>query len=249
MSLCAVTLFAVTPQHTSAAGERLAWAVQPVRGKSGEGRSSPYIVMKISKVSLEFVNYSDTEFDAFAGTVLTRLTKNPAFPNLPVAIAELGKLVAGFHASLMASLQGGLQLTAAKNAARDALERALRQEAHYVESMAAGNLETLLVSGYFAVTPNRRNAGPLPKPLLALVDLGMGRLQVKMPRVPDAKAYQVQYSASGNGGWQDLGTFTRTRGIVLEHLAPGTVYNIRAKAFGGSTGSSEWSDTASKMAT
>jgi hypothetical protein len=115
--------------------------------------------------------------------------------------------------------------------------------------MASENLETLLSSGFFAVTATRRSAGPLAKPVAALVDdLGTTRLRVKLARVPNAKSYQVQYSANGNGGWQDAGIFTNTRGIALQPLVPGTVYNVRVRAFGGSNSASDWSDPVSKMA-
>jgi hypothetical protein len=206
-------------------------------------------MLNIYKVTTEFGSYPDTELDAFAGRVLSGLTKNAAFPNPPVSIADLGKLVDGFHSSLQASLEGGIQLTSAKNNARDELDRALRQEACYVESIASFDHEKLLSSGFYAVTGTRRSSSPLIKPIVALVqDRGTTRMRVKLARVTNAKSYQVQYSANGNGGWQDGGVFTNTRGIVLEQLAPGTVYNVRVRAFGGSTGTSDWSDPISKMA-
>jgi hypothetical protein len=59
----------------------------------------------------------------------------------------------------------------------------------------------------------------------------------------------VQYSTNANGNWQDAGIYTKTRDIVLQQLTPGTVYNVRVRAFGGSTGHSDWSDPVSKMAT
>lgn len=206
-------------------------------------------MLNMYKVTTEFGSYSDTELDAFAGRVLSGLTKNAAFPSPPVSIADLGKLVGGFHSALQASLEGGIQLTASKNNARDELDRALRQEASYVESIASYDHEQLLSSGFYSVTGTRRSPSPLTKPVAALVqDRGTTRLRVKLARVPNAKSYQVQYSANGNGGWQDGGVFTSTRDIVLEQLAPGTVYNVRVRAFGGSTGISDWSDPISKMA-
>jgi len=44
------------------------------------------------------------------------------------------------------------------------------------------------------------------------------------------------------------GQFTQGRRIVLKELTPGTTYNIQARAVGGSTGYSDWSDPISHMA-
>jgi hypothetical protein len=51
----------------------------------------------------------------------------------------------------------------------------------------------------------------------------------------------------GTNGWQAAGIFTQARKIVLTDLTPGTVYTVQARAIGGSTGSSEWSDPVSRM--
>jgi hypothetical protein len=202
------------------------------------------------RVSMEFGSYADTELDAAAGKVVSGLTKNPAFPNPPVSAADLGKLASGYHTAIQASMHGGLQLTAAKNNAREALLNALHQEAHYVQSVAGHDLETLLSSGFFASNGSRHTSSPLITPIVALVsDLGTTQLRVRLACVPNAKSYQVQISGNGNAGWQDAGIYTKTRGIVIEQLVPGTVYNVRVRAIGGSTGASGWSDPVSKMAT
>ena len=64
----------------------------------------------------------------------------------------------------------------------------------------------------------------------------------------NARNYQVQMS-TGTGAWQDVGIFPQARRIVLESLTPGTIYNVRLRALGGSTGYSDWSISASLMAT
>jgi hypothetical protein len=219
-----------------------------------------------TKILLDFATYSDTEFGALAAKVLSGLTKNPAFPNPIPSVPDLGKLVSSFNASVLAALQGGLQLTAAKNTARRALDEALRQEAHYVESMACKSDDTLLSSGFYVVTVGKRGVpGPLPKPIVTLVDMGAASLRVKLGRMPGAKSYQLQFNsngtatgsvngtangnATGNDAWQDAGMYTRMRDMVLQQLVPGTVYQVRVRAFGGRTGQSEWSEPVAKKAT
>jgi len=201
------------------------------------------------RVSLEFGSYSDSELDAFAGKVVASLTKNASFPNPPVSLTDLGKLVTTFHSAVQDALPGGIQLTAAKNVAREALEDALRNEASYVQSIASHELDVLLTSGFLAGSTSR-SSSPLTKPAIVLLDnVATTQLLVRLTPVPRAKSYLLQTSANGNGGWQDAGIFTQARRIVLSSLTPGTNYNIRARAIGGSTGYSDWSDPVAKMAT
>jgi len=53
----------------------------------------------------------------------------------------------------------------------------------------------------------------------------------------------------GDGDWQGGGIHPQARKIVLAGLTPGTTYQIQVRALGGRTGYSNWSMTATKMAT
>jgi hypothetical protein len=177
------------------------------------------------------------------------MTKNAAFPNPPLTAIDLGKLAVGFHEALKESLQGGLKATAIKTHAREALLSALQQEASYVEALSGQRTDTLLSSGFYAVTFSRRNAGPLSKPLPELLtDVGSMCLRVKLARVPNARSYQVQYCTNVSGAWQEAGVYAGTRRIVLNQLAPGTTNTVSVRAIGGSTGQSDWSNPVSQMA-
>jgi len=74
------------------------------------------------------------------------------------------------------------------------------------------------------------------------------QLAVALSAVSGAKAYQVQFS-TGAGAWQEAGIYPNTKGILLANLTPGTIYNVRIRAVGGSTQYSDWSATMSLMAT
>ena len=151
--------------------------------------------------------------------------------------------------SLVAALPGGIQLTAAKNAARNAALDALRMEANYVQTLASKNLDVLLTSGFYANSTNRAQS-PLDPPVISEVDnLATTKLLVRLSPVTNAKSYNVQTNTTGTSGWQDAGIYTQARRIVLGNLIPGTTYSIRARAIGGSTGSSDWSNPVSLMAT
>jgi hypothetical protein len=200
------------------------------------------------RVSLDFTGYGDADLDEFADNVATSLTGNASFPVPPMPPPALNALVLGYHAAIGAALPGGIQLTAAKNAARELVLDALRKDANYVQTLANHDLAMLLTSGYYATSTNRAQL-PLDKPVIALVDNAAAtQLLVRLNPVTNAKAFQMQ-TGIGAGAWQEAGMFTQSRRIVLQSLASGTVYNVRARAIGGSTGYSDWSDPLSHIVT
>jgi hypothetical protein len=201
------------------------------------------------RVSLDFASYSDADLDEFAHNVANSLTGNASFPTPPVTSANLKTLVTEFHDAVQAALLGGLQLTAAKNAARETLLDALRKEATYVQGIANHSLDVMLTSGFYANSTNRAQA-PLDTPIVIDVqNLATTKLLLRLKPVINARSYITQINTNGNGTWQDAGVYTQARRIVLSNLVPGTIYSLRAKAIGGSTGSSEWSNPVSIMAT
>jgi hypothetical protein len=215
-----------------------------------KGKENNIIVMTMNlRVSLDFATYSDAELDELANNVVVSLTGNATFPAPPVPLPDLSALIATFHAAVLMALPGGQQHTAAKNAARTALLDALRKEANYVQTQANHSLDLLLTSGFYSNSTNRAQA-PLDKPVITNVEnLGTTKLLVRLPPVTNAKSYHLQTNTNGTGTWQDAGIYTQARRIVLGSLTPGTTYSIRIRAIGGSTGSSEWSNPVSLMAT
>lgn len=216
--------------------------------QSRRGRKHSKAMQLNLRISLDFATYSDADLDEFASNVVASLTGNAAFPTPPVTPADLGALNATFHDALVAAMPGGIQLTAAKKAARIELIDALRKESNYVQTHARKNLDVLLTSGFYANSTNRAQS-PLEQPaILRVENAGTTKLLVRMTPVTNAKSYHVQISTAVNV-WQDAGIFTQARRIVLGNLTPGTTYSIRTRAIGGSTGSSEWSNPVSLMAT
>lgn len=200
------------------------------------------------RVSLDFTGYGDADLDEFADNVATSLTGNTSFPAPPVLPPALSALVVNYHAAIGAALPGGIQLTAAKNAARELVVDALRKEANYVQTIANHQLDMLLTSGFYATSTNRAQL-PLDKPVIAQMDNEAAtQLLVRLNPVTNAKTFQMQVSTGANP-WQEAGMFTQSRRIMLQNLTSGTVYNVRARAIGGSTGYSDWSDPQSHIVT
>jgi len=204
--------------------------------------------MSFYRTSLGFARLPDAELGTFAENVVAKMTGNASYPTPVVPLAELQATLNAFTTALAAAEQGGKQATANKNAARESLMALLRQEAAYVESVANDDLPTLLSSGFEAVKTDRTQI-PLPKPVVDKISNEQStQLMMRLQPVPTARAYEVRMSF-GSNGWQAVGVFTQARRIVIESLTPGTVYTVQARAIGGSTGYSDWSDPVSHMAT
>jgi hypothetical protein len=89
----------------------------------------------------------------------------------------------------------------------------------------------------------------LPAPTIQALENEMStQLVVRLSPIANAYCYEVQTS-TGTAAWQPAGVFTAARKIILTSLTPGTVYNVQARAIGGSTGYSDWSDPSSHIAT
>ena len=146
-------------------------------------------------------------------------------------------------------MQAGRYKRRQKLKAYAALTSALRKDANYVEIASDNDVETLLSSGYDIVSTNRAQS-PLEQPNISqILNLATTQILIRVLSILNAKSYQVQMATSANGPWLEAGIFTQPRRIVLTGLTPGTVYFVRVRAIGGSTGYSEWSVAASLMAT
>jgi hypothetical protein len=181
--------------------------------------------------------------------VVDGMTGNPAFTLPPVLPADLATLNTTLRAAITASDAGGQMQTAAKAKALAAVTNALRKNANYVEIQSNNDLETLLSSGFDVISTNRAQA-PLDQPVIVEIsNLATTQLLLRLFSILNAKSYQVQTAAALNGPWSEAGIYTQARRIVLLGLTPGTVYFVRVRAIGGSTGYSEWSVPATLMAT
>jgi hypothetical protein len=199
------------------------------------------------RTSLGFARLSDAELDNFTEDVINGLTGNASFPQPLVSMADLTAALTTFRGAMSAAALGGKQDTAAKNAARDVLQNLLRSLAAYVQGVAGNDLAMLLSSGFEAATNGKGTQVTLPKPVvLALENEQSTKLALRLQPVPTARAYEVRIN-NGTSGWQVVGIFTQARKIILENLTPGTTYTVQARAIGGSTGSSDWSDPSSHM--
>jgi hypothetical protein len=184
-----------------------------------------------------------------ADDVVDGMTGNAAFPTPPVTTPDLTTLTIALRTAITAADAGGQMQTAAKLKAYTALTSALRKDANYVEIQSNNDLETLLSSGFDVISTNRAQA-PLDQPVIGEIsNLATTQILLRLQSILNAKSYQVQIATAANGPWSEAGIYTQARRIVLLGLTPGTIYFVRVRAIGGSTGYSEWSVVVSLMAT
>ena len=210
--------------------------------------------MPLRRVSFGFTELTDTGLDDFCEGVTLKLYGNASYPVPPVAAADLITARNQYSAALAAANLGGPAQTAEKNNKRDVLTTLLRQLGLYVQELHGNDLAVLLSSGFFAVSTNRASS-PLPAPAIKKIRPGntSGAMIVCITPVKNARAYELRWSllaADGQPGpWQTASIpFTDSRALLAGGLTPGAEYKFQARALGGSTGASDWSDAVTKRA-
>ena len=195
------------------------------------------------RVSHRYTRLKDTSFNIFGRSVVLAMANNPAFPNPLVPLATLSAFQLDYAQKLAARGTGGTVSTAAKKKARQALTDALRRQGNYVQG-AAPDLESLLSSGYSPASQNSSQTELAAPRILKTLNHGTGQLLLRLTPIANARNYQAQIQV-GDGDWQEAGICSQARRMVLANLTPGTVYNVRVRALGGSTGYSQWSNVTS----
>jgi hypothetical protein len=198
------------------------------------------------RVSLAFTKVSDASLGEFVLTVVDSMTSNPAYPTPTVPIPDLAAARTAFLRALSASEVGGMLATATKNESREALLKLMRKQAAYVQGEMGDDFATLLSSGFESVSRNRTRIQLPPPRVERIRNERSAQLVVDLAPMANARAYEVQ-KMNGTGGWMPVGIFTQSRRIVLEGLNPGSIYTVQARAVGGTTGYSDWSDPVSHM--
>ncbi len=205
------------------------------------------------RVLLTFAQGKDADVESTTEAVSGNLYGNPAFaaPVPPVTKVDLDAGLTLFREKKAAMAQGGTAATAAKNEQKEVLIGLLRKLALYVQEQSANVLSTLLSSGFQAASTNHAQY-PLATPAIRSVTIpGPGQRLVDVDVVDAARCYEVNIAlldAEGAPGpFQTAGLFTRSRGIRIDGLVRGASYLIQARAIGGATGYSEWSDPVASL--
>ncbi len=202
--------------------------------------------MRNYRVSLRFSRLVDSGLKVFTTEVIEGMTGNPLFPTPLVPLAELASLQSAFGDAMTASDLGGRQTTAVKNQCRTELLSGLRRQASYVQGVCRHD-ETGILSSGFKVASQNRVQSPLPQPvILKILNERTETLVLRLTPITNARSYEVQLRV-GEGDWQSGGIYQQARRLEVPNLTPGTRYDLRVRALGGSTGYSDWSGVTSAM--
>ena len=201
------------------------------------------------RIADRLVKQSAEQLVVMAGSVISGLTNNPAFPAPTVDLNAVQAAADDLNAAAAAQVHGGTAATAEKKNKQEALIKILRKLKHYVEDNCENDLAVLLSSGFQAAAATR-DRSPLANPSILSVDRGNSdELMLKVSPIARAKCYEVRSAVVGNGNlagaWQQAGLFTSSR-ITIGNLVPTTTYMFQVRAV-GAAGNTEWSDPVSHM--
>lgn len=204
------------------------------------------------RVSLAYSRGTDSMLLDTAGAVSVNLYENPSFPTPPVTAAELQASIGTLTAAIAAQAQGGTAATAEKNDRRAELVNLLQKLAFYAQLASDNNLAMLLSSGFTTVSPNHAQT-QLPAPTGLRLQNGLrGQSLLTVDRIANARCYEINVALldedGKQGAWENGGLVTASRNMPVNHLIPGKLYVFQARAIGGITGYSDWSDPVSHRA-
>ena len=191
------------------------------------------------KVLRDFYGYPAAKLAPFGVNVSVNLDVK-LFPNLPVPPDQIKLLADTLTAKIADRVTGGPAATAAQAKAFDALADALNSDANIVELTVGSDLETLLNTGYLPASTNRTSSPLDDTAITGLYNNGSTQLLLRLATVRNAGSYQVQVSTDGGVTWLEAVVSRKANRIVVPNLTPTKMYLVRARAIGGSTGSSAW---------
>ena len=164
-----------------------------------------------------------------------RVQDNPRFATPTPTLAAVTAAREALEAATIAAKDGGRTLIAIRRARQAELKLLLDQLAGYVASVAAGDAEAILSSG-FAVKRSPSPVGELPAPvdLRAEITAFQGRIDLRWERVPGAAGYQVYQcdtEPTDKTTWRQVGITTKAR-FSVSGLVSAHTYWFRVAAIG-----------------
>lgn len=199
---------------------------------------------RTQKVRISFSRLTDDAFLVMVNTIVGAMKGNAHFPSPVPELDDIENLIDDFTTKLKAARKrGSPEDTALKNESRPILEEAMQKLGYYVNSVANGQLSTLLSSG-FPVSGARTNA-LIPKQMEG-VKLSDGRqagqVRLDFEKQPDALIYEYTYRRVSEieEEWSDRFVTTSSRGNVIAPLRSGYYYEARVRAV-NRMGAGDWS--------
>jgi hypothetical protein len=205
----------------------------------------------VNTVSLWYKKLPVEALPPCAGWIVSCMSSNAAFnkppipyvppvPPDPTAPLDMTTRIANLETAIKNYEDGGSQALNARTIAYNAVIEGLDALGFYAQTVGRFNLPLLLASGFQARSKNRGQV-KLDTPSITGIDNDSPTtLDVHATAVANALLYEVQ-TCIGTADWKTVLFSQQARTITLTGLTTGTVYNVRVRALGGSTGQSDWS--------
>ncbi|MCS3796708.1 hypothetical protein [Niastella sp. OAS944] len=130
--------------------------------------------------------------------VLEKLKNNAVFPNPPLALAELEKLLPELEAALVRAKTRDMEWVAVKNGKKAIALQLLEQLAQYVTSVSNDDRGMILSSGFYVT--DEQTARPVPAIETLEVELGSaGEATTRAGNITGAIAFVHQYTTEAPG--------------------------------------------------
>jgi len=182
------------------------------------------------------------------------LRNNPAFPNLPISMADFKAALDAYAIAIALALDGGQKAIVARDEHRMIVLGMIRQLGHYVEGASNNDPHAFETSGFDALPASKRSPEETPRPRILKIRHGSsGELFVSVSaHYRKIKYYELEYrerNSDDTEGEPKSVQFTASRPATrVAGLKPGPLYVLRVRAF-GRLGFSDWSDAVTKICT
>jgi len=197
---------------------------------------------------------SDMEIVHRGMAVVTKLTGNLNFTNLPVDLVILKADIDTFSVLIAESQDGSKRVIAKKNKQREVVVQKLRLLGRHVEVHCNNDMAVFLTSGFEPASTTRARLAQLSQNIRSM-DHGdnSGQVVIRLNRIVDAAAYDLRYGALAADGavpseWMTE-TVARVKSpVTISGLKPGTLYAFQVRTLRITGGHSDWSDSVTLMA-
>jgi hypothetical protein len=205
----------------------------------------------VYRVSLGYKRLPVEAIPPFAGWVVTCLTGSvvfinppiplvPAVPPNPDAPVDMTTRITALQVAIKNYQDGGQLALTARNVALASVIEGLDVLAFYVQTIARFDRDLMLTSGFVPVSTNHGQSKLETPSITGVSNDTPTELDVHVSTVANSYGYEVQI-CTGAGAWTTVKYSQQARTITLTGLTTGTVYQVRVRALGGSTGQSDWS--------
>ena len=197
--------------------------------------------MKKITTLLDFVGFKVNDKLVFYKNGAVQLANTLLFPDLPVPLSTINKIIDDFEVAVLAAKDGAHSANSEMHDKEKIADDLFRKLAAYVDKIADGDETIILKSGFHA----SKQPIPFEKSALAVTHGDhSGTVNVVMKAVKGAVVYRIKYRLSVASGqvnpWIEVDISTVAKCIV-GNLIPGSKYEFIFASV-SSTGTSDYSD-------